>query len=315
MALLSRQYSPANNAGAADARPDDTYDCHYSEQDIDGSDSGIYNDEHLLGTPDKRLDELTWPERFADSLSLSDDGTPEHSRQISPASVLPTISAPPIKTLLDRSQFLQNYVSHGSPTCQAADFQKLRHQHAQLLEFNHMLVEENNQRLEEHAELVSELMSANQRLYQAEQTSATAVANAAQLQGEVLRLSNQMDELSLDLQTQSSLAETQQDELEAVHQHLTQQQRSNLAKMEKQGWEAADWKARALEATQKLAAANAQIAEQARIIVAQEQKYLKDITAMNAQLMHYSAMVGIQSFSPADLADDVDDDDDATDTL
>ena len=31
---------------------------------------------------------------------------------------------------------------------------------------------------------------------------------------------------------------------------------------------------------------------------------------MNAQLMHYSAMVGIQSFSPTDLADDVDDDDD-----
>ena len=53
-------------------------------------------------------------------------------------------------------------------------------------------------------------MSANQRLYQAEQTSATAVANAAQLQGEVLRLSNQMDELRSDLQTQSSLAETQQ---------------------------------------------------------------------------------------------------------
>ena len=55
-----------------------------------------------------------------------------------------------------------------------------------------------------------QLMSANQRLYQAEQTSATAVANAAQLQGEVLRLSNQMDELRLDLQTQSTLAETQQ---------------------------------------------------------------------------------------------------------
>lgn len=51
-----------------------------------------------------------------------------------------------------------------------------------------------------------------------------------------------------------------------------------------------------------------QIAEQARIIVAQEQKYTKDITAMNAQLMHYSAMVGIQSFSPTDLADDADDD-------
>lgn len=50
-----------------------------------------------------------------------------------------------------------------------------------------------------------------------------------------------------------------QDELEAIHQHLTQQQRSNLAKMEKQGWEAADWKARALESTQKFAAANAQV--------------------------------------------------------
>lgn len=40
---------------------------------------------------------------------------------------------------------------------------------------------------------------------------------------------------------------------------MTEQQRSNLAKMEKQGWEAADWKARALESTQKLAAANAQV--------------------------------------------------------
>lgn len=58
-----------------------------------------------------------------------------------------------------------------------------------------------------------------------------------------------------------------------------------------------------------------QIAEQARIIVAQEQKYSKDITAMNAQLMHYSAMVGIQSFRPSDLADDVDDDDEANPNL
>ena len=55
------------------------------------------------------------------------------------------------------------------------------------------------------------------------------------------------------------------------------------------------------------------VAEQARIIVAQEQKYAKDITTMNAQLMHYSAMVGIQSFSPTDLADDVDDVDDDDD--
>ena len=51
-----------------------------------------------------------------------------------------------------------------------------------------------------------------------------------------------------------------------------------------------------------------QIAEQAQIIVAQEQKYFKDILALNAQLMHYSAMVGIQSFSPTDLADGAEDD-------
>lgn len=55
-----------------------------------------------------------------------------------------------------------------------------------------------------------QLMSANQRAYQAERTSATAVANAAQLQGEVLRLSDQMDELREDLQTQTSLADSQQ---------------------------------------------------------------------------------------------------------
>ena len=52
-------------------------------------------------------------------------------------------------------------------------------------------------------------MSANQRVYQAEQTSATAVANAAQLQGEVLRLSNQMDGLRQDLETQATLTVTQ----------------------------------------------------------------------------------------------------------
>ena len=53
-----------------------------------------------------------------------------------------------------------------------------------------------------------------------------------------------------------------------------------------------------------------QIAEQARIIVAQEQKYSKDIAAMSAQLMHFSAVAGIQSFSPTDLADDADNDTD-----
>ena len=50
-----------------------------------------------------------------------------------------------------------------------------------------------------------------------------------------------------------------QEQLEAAHQQMTEQQRSNLVKMEKQGWEAADWKARALDSTQKLAAANAQV--------------------------------------------------------
>ncbi len=49
-----------------------------------------------------------------------------------------------------------------------------------------------------------------------------------------------------------------------------------------------------------------QIAQQARVIVAQEQKYAKDITTLNVKLMHYSAMVGIQSFSPLDLGDDGD---------
>ena len=50
-----------------------------------------------------------------------------------------------------------------------------------------------------------------------------------------------------------------QEQLELAHQQMTQQQRRDLARMEKQGWEAADWKARALETTQKLAAANAQV--------------------------------------------------------
>lgn len=48
-------------------------------------------------------------------------------------------------------------MTNSSPNCQAAEVQELRHQHAQLLEFNHMLVEESNQRLVEHAELVSEV--------------------------------------------------------------------------------------------------------------------------------------------------------------
>lgn len=59
-----------------------------------------------------------------------------------------------MQTLLDCSQSLQSFVGNSS---QAAEFQKLRNQHAQLLEFNHVLIEENNHRLVDHAELVSEV--------------------------------------------------------------------------------------------------------------------------------------------------------------
>ncbi len=60
-----------------------------------------------------------------------------------------------LQTLLDRSHSLQTHIDN--PGDQAAEFQKLRHQHAQLLAFNHVLVEENNHRLVDHAELVSEV--------------------------------------------------------------------------------------------------------------------------------------------------------------
>lgn len=279
------------------------YYCDYSAY----PEEGFYDDDPLNNTPQKHSELMSTNQLIAHSCSLSDDGSLEHSPQISPASVLPTHNESPLKTLLDRSHSMQTHMDSSNPGDQAAEFHKLRHQHAQLLAFNHVLVEENNHRLVDHAELVSELMSANQKAYQAEQASATAVSNAAQLQREVLRLSNQMDALRLDLQIQSSLANSQQEQLEAAHEQMTEQQRNNLAKMEKQGWEAADWKARALDSTQKLAAANAQIAEQARVIVLQEQKYAKDITQLNAQLMHYSAVVGIQSFSPVDLGEDDDD--------
>jgi len=68
----------------------------------------------------------------------------------------------------------------------------------------------NTCKFSQYSFLCLQLMSANQKAYQAEQASATAVSNAAQLQREVLRLSNQMDALRLDLQTQSSLANSQQ---------------------------------------------------------------------------------------------------------
>ena len=70
--------------------------------------------------------------------------------------LIPSI-CPVMQTLLDRSHSLQNYMESSSPACQAAEFQKLRHQHAQLLDFNHVLIEENNHRLVDHAELTSEV--------------------------------------------------------------------------------------------------------------------------------------------------------------
>ena len=60
-------------------------------------------------------------------------------------------------------------------------------------------------------------MLANQRAYQAERASTTAGANAAQLQGEVLRLSNQMDTLREDVQMHSSLA----DSLQVCYEHIS----------------------------------------------------------------------------------------------
>ena len=65
------------------------------------------------------------------------------------------------------------------------------------------------------------MMAANQRAYQAERASATAGANAAQLQGEVLRLSNQMDTLREDVQSQSSLAHSLQVRLKAASNFAT----------------------------------------------------------------------------------------------
>ena len=52
---------------------------------------------------------------------------------------------------------MQTHMDSSNPGDQAAEFHKLRHQHAQLLAFNHVLVEENNHHLVDHAELVSEV--------------------------------------------------------------------------------------------------------------------------------------------------------------
>ena len=50
-----------------------------------------------------------------------------------------------------------------------------------------------------------------------------------------------------------------------------------------------------------------QITQQSRVIVAQEQAHARDIEELNAQLMHYSAVAGVKSFSPDGFADDNED--------
>lgn len=65
-----------------------------------------------------------------------------------------------IKLEVNISQCLQAHEG-GDPNDQVAEFQNLRHQHAQLLAFSHVLVEENNHRLVDRAELVSEVIISN----------------------------------------------------------------------------------------------------------------------------------------------------------
>ena len=183
--------------------------------------------DNLFSTPHKHLGLMDIHQSFAHSLSLSDDRRPEHSSQISPASVLPHHELPlkasiplhaissnmhvaihqcgcqvhahvflrilrvmlcdqhslptllsacctirwklshlcslyktGIKLEVNISQCLQTYKG-GDPNDQVAEFQNLRHQHAQLLAFNHVLVEENNHRLVDRAELVTEVIVSN----------------------------------------------------------------------------------------------------------------------------------------------------------
>ena len=54
-------------------------------------------DDHCFATPEKDLELTDVHQRFARSFSLSDNETPEHSSQISPASVLPTDRHSPLK--------------------------------------------------------------------------------------------------------------------------------------------------------------------------------------------------------------------------
>lgn len=58
---------------------------------------GYLDDEHLFATPQKPLELKDVHQTFADNFSLSDDESPKHSSQISPASVLPAHNDLPLQ--------------------------------------------------------------------------------------------------------------------------------------------------------------------------------------------------------------------------
>ena len=59
--------------------------------------AGFYDDDPLNNTPQKHSELMSTNQLIAHSCSLSDDGSLEHSPQISPASVLPTHNESPLK--------------------------------------------------------------------------------------------------------------------------------------------------------------------------------------------------------------------------
>jgi hypothetical protein len=61
------------------------------------SSAGLYGEDPLIITPQKHSELMNINQHIAHSLSISDDGSLEHSPQISPASVLPTHNESPLK--------------------------------------------------------------------------------------------------------------------------------------------------------------------------------------------------------------------------
>ncbi len=59
--------------------------------------AGLYDEDPLQITPQKHSQLMSINQHIAHSCSLPDDGSLEHSPQISPASVLPTHNESPLK--------------------------------------------------------------------------------------------------------------------------------------------------------------------------------------------------------------------------